>query len=83
MSFNLDGRLVYAGGECRDRETRTTFDEVKAYNPDTDSWATLPNMPTGLHAGAAVALDGVAYVIGGTHGCGGDRLSEEVVTLSF
>ena len=34
-------------------------------------------------AGAAVALDGVAYVIGGTHGCGGDRLSEEVVTLSF
>ena len=83
MSFALDGRILYAGGECRDRETRTTFDEVEAYNPETANWATLPNMPTGLHGGAAVALDDVVYVIGGTHGCGGDRPSEEIVAVSF
>ena len=83
VSFTLDGRIVYAGGECKDRETRTTFDEVEAYDPGTDNWAALPNLPTGLHAGAAVVLDAVAYVIGGNHGCGGGGPSEEIMTFSF
>ena len=49
------GLIVYAGGECKDPMTRATFDEVEAYDPKTDRWASLAKKPDRLHAAAAFA----------------------------
>ena len=82
VAFSLAGRIVYAGGECKDPKASVTFSEVEAYDPGTDRWTTLPTLPSGRHAAAAVAVGERAYVFGGNLGCGGNRPSREVLALS-
>ncbi|OFW01459.1 MAG: hypothetical protein A3I61_14980 [Acidobacteria bacterium RIFCSPLOWO2_02_FULL_68_18] len=81
VTFSLDGRIVYAGGECRDAAARTTFTEVEAYDPTTDRWTALPPLQPGRHAAAAAAIGSQAYLFGGNTGCGGGGPSNDV--LSF
>lgn len=76
--FNINGRIVWAGGECKDRETRTTFDDVEAFDPETNRWTVLPPMPSGRHAAAGATVGDVGYILGGTHGCGGDGPSKDI-----
>ena len=33
VSFVLNGRIVYAGGECKDPQMGTTFNEAEVYDP--------------------------------------------------
>jgi N-acetylneuraminic acid mutarotase len=80
-TFNLDGRIVYAGGECKDPRASVTFSEVEAYDPRTDQWMALPALQPGRHAAAAVALGEQAYLLGGNIGCGGTGPSKEVLAF--
>jgi N-acetylneuraminic acid mutarotase len=77
----VSGRIVYLGGECKNVQASTTFDEFEAYNPMTNSWASLPAMAQGRHAASAVAVGPVMYILGGNNGCGGVRPLKDVQTL--
>jgi len=77
------GQILYYGGECKNPQTRATFDELEAYDPKTDSWKSLPKRDGGLHAASAVADANTAYFIGGTNGCGGDRPSNQIHTFKL
>jgi N-acetylneuraminic acid mutarotase len=81
VSFYLDGRIVYAGGECEDRSIRKTFEEVEAYDPESDRWTPMAPMPVGRHASGAVVINGEAYIIGGNMGCGGSRPAKDVLVF--
>ena len=81
VSFVQNGRIVYAGGECKDPTTSTTFNEAEAYNPATNTWTALPALPVGRHAGAAVVVGDEAYVIGGNNGCGGNRAARDILAF--
>ena len=72
------GLILYHGGECKNAQTRATFDEFEAYDPKTDSWKTLAKAPVGLHAHAGGVVANTAYFVGGTTGCGGDGPSSAV-----
>jgi len=80
-TFSLDGRIVYAGGECKDPRASVTFTEVEAYDPRTDRWMALPALQPGRHAAAAVAVGEQAYLLGGNIGCGGNRPSKDVLAF--
>jgi N-acetylneuraminic acid mutarotase len=80
-TVSLDGRIVYAGGECKDPRASVTFPEVEAYDPRTDRWTALPPLQSGRHAAAAVSLGDRGYLFGGNTGCGGNRPSKEVLVL--
>lgn len=81
VSFVQNGRIVYAGGECKDPATGTTFNEAEVYDPAANKWTALPPLPVGRHAGAAIALGDQAYVIGGNNGCGANRAAREILTF--
>lgn len=81
VSFELNGKLVYAGGECKDPQTGTTFDEAEVYDPATNRWTALPSLPIGRHAGAAIVVAGQAYVLGGNNGCGANRAARDILTF--
>ncbi len=61
-TFSLNGRIVYAGGECKDPGASVTFSEVEAYDPRTDRWIALPALQPGRHAAAAVTVGGGAVL---------------------
>ncbi len=68
----LDGRIVYAGGECRPGSETETFDDVTIYNPRTNRWSTVAPMPLGgRHGIGAGQVDGRAYFVAGAPTCGG------------
>ena len=82
------GLLLYAGGECKKLDPTSkfgggeTFDENEAYDPNSDRWLTLVPLPAGRHAyGAAVVGDAV-YFTGGTLGCGGQPLTDQLLVFS-
>lgn len=78
-TFYLDGRIVYAGGECKNPQARATFTEVEAYDPRTDRWTALPVLQPGRHAAAAVTVGEQALLFGGNTGCGGVGPSKDVL----
>jgi N-acetylneuraminic acid mutarotase len=59
----LDGKIYVAGGF----NGQAAF---QVYDPATDSWSELADLPTPRAGVAAVALDGMVYVIGGNLGPG-------------
>jgi N-acetylneuraminic acid mutarotase len=66
VSTVANGCLYLIGGEGNDTDPRGIFDRVERYDPGTDSWSSLPPLPTPMHGitGAAF-LDGLIYVPGG------------------
>jgi N-acetylneuraminic acid mutarotase len=74
------GLLFFAGGECRTvNGSRTTFDENEAYDPRSDKWRKLANLPTGRHGFAAASVGNTLYYLGGSTECGsGGRLNENL-----
>lgn len=59
------GRIVVAGGEFQDTTMMATFRAVEAYNPATNTWATLPPLPVSRHGLAGGMLGDRFYVVGG------------------
>jgi N-acetylneuraminic acid mutarotase len=60
----MDGNAFVFGGETFGSERRT-FDEAEAYDPRTDSWTTLPPMPTARHGLGAATVGGRIHVLSG------------------
>ena len=71
-------RIVFVGGECKNPQTRQTFDENEAFDPKTNTWSVLQKPPGGMHAGALASIGNTAYFFGGNNGCGGDNPSTTV-----
>lgn len=68
------GLIVFAGGECRPGGRPggpLTFDDVDAYDPQSNTWTPLASLPEGRHAFAAATVGDVAYFAGGSTTCGG------------
>ena len=59
------GRLVVAGGFLAEG---TTSPRVDAYDPVSDSWTRLPDLPRGVNHAAAASYQGRVYVLGGYPG---------------
>jgi N-acetylneuraminic acid mutarotase len=81
VSFVESGRIVYAGGECKDATAGKTYDEAEVYDPGANKWTKLPSLPIGRHAGAAAVVGDQAYVIGGNNSCGANHPAKEILTF--
>jgi N-acetylneuraminic acid mutarotase len=61
----IGGRIFIAGGEFQDPTMMATFRAVEAYNPASNSWATMPPLPVSRHGLAGGAIGNRFYVVGG------------------
>ena len=61
----LGGKLYAFGGEYFTANGGGVHPQSWAYDPDKDSWVSLPDMPTPRHGLGAVTLKNKIYVIGG------------------
>lgn len=74
----VNGCLYLIGGEGNDANPRGVFEENEMYDPGTDSWQSLPPLPTPQHGLASLAVIGNAiYVPGGatTRGVSGQNVT--------
>jgi N-acetylneuraminic acid mutarotase len=60
----VNGRCYTVGGETAENG-HIALSVVEAYDPVTDQWTTLADMPTARIAPAAAVIDDVIYVVGG------------------
>ncbi len=60
----LDGRVYVAGGMVG--ETGRHLATFERFDPRSNSWTTLPQIPEAVRAGAGAAVRGTVYVIGGS-----------------
>ena len=58
----LEGKVYVIGGQA---ENGAVLDVVERYDPDTDTWETLPRMDDERFNAAAVVFGGRIYVLGG------------------
>jgi N-acetylneuraminic acid mutarotase len=77
----IDGKIYAVGGKRdsrRDREGKQEgkiLNTLEVYDPATDTWQTLPPMPTPRDHLAAAVLDGRLYAIGGRYGSIGNSMA--------
>ena len=82
----LNGFIIYAGGECKpggQPATPNAFEDVSAYDPETDTWTNLAPLPLGRHAFGAASVAGAAYFAGGALVCGGGMSTKELLVLTL
>lgn len=61
--WGTDGRRIYvAGGEVTTKQLVGAFRGIEAYDPATNSWATLPPCPCRVMALTCILLDAVVDV---------------------
>jgi N-acetylneuraminic acid mutarotase len=79
-----NGEIYLFGGDyCYEgQEEPNVYDVVEAYNPATDSWRQVTNMPNNLFRPAVATVGDKAYVIGGGL-LDANRISDEVWTFDF
>ena len=75
---SLGDRLYAFGGEYFGPDGGGVYPECWVYNPDSDSWDSLPDMPHPRHGLGAVAIDSHIYVIGGALKASGSETSNLV-----
>ncbi|MCB0059733.1 MAG: putative Ig domain-containing protein, partial [Caldilineaceae bacterium] len=62
----IDGRLYVVGGSTASSlATLEVYDTVEVYDPATNTWATLPPMPTPRYGSGTGIIDGRMHVVGG------------------
>src|ERR1700694_182736 len=61
----LGGRIHVTGGEGQDYRSMFTFRALEAYDPATNTWATLPSMPVSRHGLAGGALGNRLHMVSG------------------
>lgn len=79
-----DGEIYLFGGyDDNDvTEIRTYYDVVEAYDPNTDTWRFVTNMPKAITNVAIATINDKAYLFGGYDPNAG-RLLDEVITYDF
>ncbi|MCC7372219.1 MAG: kelch-like protein [Chloroflexi bacterium] len=84
-SVEANGCVYLIGGEGNDAHPMGVFDRAELYDPATNSWHSLPPLPTAMHGitGAAF-LDGLIYVPGGAtrRGVSGQDVTLKLQTLT-
>jgi len=63
-----DGKIYYAGGLHTDDAGTDVVAWFDVYDPQTDTWTALPDMPRARDHFHAAVVDGVFYAIGGRQG---------------
>jgi peroxiredoxin/N-acetylneuraminic acid mutarotase len=64
--WGTDGRRIYvAGGEVTTKQLVGAYRAIEAYDPATNSWATLPPMPMPRHGVAAAVIGNRFYLASG------------------
>jgi N-acetylneuraminic acid mutarotase len=64
----LDGRIYVIGGSSADPSGGTAILAVEVYDPATDSWIQIGNIPRRIGAGCTSVVDGKIYAFGGYGG---------------
>jgi N-acetylneuraminic acid mutarotase len=75
----VDGKIVYAGGECRPGGqpfTPNAFDEVFQYDAASGDWIELPSLPSGRHGFGGATAEQTIYFPAGAPVCGGGALTD-------
>lgn len=70
----IEGRIVYAGGECRPGgipNQDLAYDQAWAYDPAHDTWQAMAPLPQGRHGFGGASVGHRAYFAGGAPTCGG------------
>ncbi len=78
------GLILYVGGECKQRNSTgggEAFSENEAYDPKTNEWRTLTQLPTGHHGFGSASVGPFAYFAGGSLACGGGPRSDELLVF--
>ncbi|MEP6894001.1 MAG: kelch repeat-containing protein [Chloroflexota bacterium] len=60
----MNGKIYVAGGEII--ETLKALKSVEEFDPATQTWSSLPNLPVNLHGVPLAGFDNVLYAIGGS-----------------
>jgi len=78
------GLMLYAGGECKRPDPKgggDTFSENEAYDPKANQWLSLAPLPAGRQGFGAAAVGQYAYFTGGSLGCGGGPLTDQLLVF--
>lgn len=67
-SVTVNGKIYAIGGNNVPQSGYCGLTEVEEYDPNTDTWLTKRNMPTGRQCFSAAAINGKIYAIGGYRG---------------
>lgn len=59
------GRIYVSGGEGQDAQRMWTFRSLEAYDPATNTWATLPSMPVSRHGLAGAVVGSRLHMVSG------------------
>ena len=59
------GRIFVTGGEGQDYVTMFTFRALDAYDPASNTWATLPSMPVSRHGLAGAVVGNRLHMVSG------------------
>jgi hypothetical protein len=73
------GRILVAGGECRDKRT---FAEIEGYDLKTGRWVSYTAMPMGRHGFGAAAVGRNLYFAAGAVECGGGGRSDDLLVFN-
>src|SRR5207249_9834115 len=61
----LGGRIYVTGGEGQDYRSMFTFRALEAYDPATNTWASLPSMPVSRHGLAGAVIGNRLHMVSG------------------
>jgi N-acetylneuraminic acid mutarotase len=59
------GKIYVTGGEGQDYVTMFSFRALEAYDPATNNWTVLPNMPVGRHGLAGAVVGNRLHMVSG------------------
>jgi len=62
----VNGKIYVIGGASNYKSTATIFSTVEEYDPVTDSWMSIAEMPTARQSLSTNVVDGNIYAIGGS-----------------
>lgn len=80
------GLILYVGGECKKPDPKgggDTFPENEAYDPKTNQWLMLAPLPAGRQGFGAATVGQYAYFAGGSLGCGGGPMTNQLLVFSL
>ncbi|WP_323750791.1 kelch repeat-containing protein [Marinobacter sp.] len=61
----IGGKIQVAGGELNANNTSGVFEQNEEYDPATNTWRPLTNVPTPKHGAAAATINDTLYIMGG------------------
>ena len=59
------GKIYVTGGEGQDYVAMFAFRALEAYDPGTNTWTVLPNMPVGRHGLAGAVVGNRLHMVSG------------------